>query len=120
MRHRIAIQGPSPPLLPLLSIDCDGLIVRLGMHNETMALPDLLSSPGAELLGDETMDTSSYEFVLSMVDLHGVSCFTWLIASFVVPAMQTHAVFWLLCGLPSATTDSHGVLRSRSNAGVTQ
>lgn len=72
VRHRIAIQGPSPPLLPLLSLDCGGLIVRLGMDNEPAPVPDVLTSPGAEVSGGDTLDTSSYEFVFSMAALHGV------------------------------------------------
>eukprot|EP00892_Ulva_mutabilis_P007162 jgi/Ulvmu1/4818/UM020_0103.1 len=71
VRHRIAIQGPSPPLLPLMSIDCGGIIVRLGMQNATVATADLLPSLRAEALGAETMDTSSYEFVFSVAALHG-------------------------------------------------
>ena len=68
VRHRIAIQGPSPPLLPMLSVDCGGIIARIGLDKDSLSELDMPKSSSMHALHG---DGSSYEFVFSVVALHG-------------------------------------------------
>lgn len=68
VQHQVAIQGPSPPLLPMLSIDCGGVITRIGLDK------DAVRAAGSSCAGLSCSDGSlnTYEFVFSVVALHGV------------------------------------------------
>lgn len=66
VRHRVAIQGSSPPLLPTLSIDCGGFITRIGLDEDAMSEPPNIGHQSTH------GDLSRYEFTFCVAALHGV------------------------------------------------
>ena len=77
VQHRIAIQGMSPPILPDMSVTCGGLVYRTGMrgHSENWPNPPDMQQQACSRNAEDSrpghVRPSEYEFIISVIDVHG-------------------------------------------------
>ena len=77
VRHRIAIQGMSPPIVPDMSVTCGGLVYRIGMlgHSQNWPNPpDMRQQAYNHNIGDARpgeVHPREYEFIISVIGVHG-------------------------------------------------
>jgi hypothetical protein len=73
VKHRIAIQGMSPPIIPSIFVTCGGLVMRLGMlgHSQSWPSPPDMQSGPVRRVHPDKLDPREYDFIISVIDVRG-------------------------------------------------